>query len=590
MEMFFLEQDFNFGNLDEIDLFEECSKSDKKSFVIMDGNYLLVFVKRLEKLNLLSVNYYVQIKMKKLRKGCRNAPYKRLLKIGNFADLTLTQAREKTKKIIERTRESGRLHYRKSSNDSTWLFRDDGTKVLFFGKPSFLSFSDVTQEAIYSLQCPPSKGEVSVTIGPHLFVVVRNTLTGTSRQYMYRYTCGNMPRAFRLADAASISLEDAQGMAREVTRRFASVPRSQRNDGLGRDAADSYLCRRAVSRRPLPAANCNRVILSEGAVRQILCNVCPGGFCTSSGEVSLGKVVDRWVACWEKNITKTYRDRSLSFFRSYLGDFWDSGLQSLVERRVLKDLVMALGAVDGKKARRLFSMLCMVLDYAVAIDVIEFNSLHSLGRFLRRPTPEFMPSLDPLHLETDIKALFANHVVRMSPYHRVFFELLLYTLLRPGELAKTRTAWVDFGEGRIYTRSNKTLKEFIVPLAPYGRKLLELLGGMVPPGEFLFPAVRGKGLKHLDTGNVSRDLRRAGCDYFCLHGCRSVGGSFFAQEIQTVPYEVGMACLQHNYTSVAHSRYDRTFMLHPREGAMAHWSAFLEDAIGRWSILRPAML
>ena len=136
--------------------------------------------------------------------------------------------------------------------------------------------------------------------------------------------------------------------------------------------------------------------------------------------------------------------------------------------------------------------------------------------------------------------------------------------------------------------NTKTLKEFSIPLTQYAQKLIKVImecrNGDDGEG-WLIPSVRDPE-KAMPSDRFSHLLQKAGCEILVPHGIRSVGASFFAQHTTEIPYEVGVACLQHIYTTSVHLRYDRTFLYEPRKKAMQVWSDYLEKTIGKYSVLK----
>jgi integrase len=117
-------------------------------------------------------------------------------------------------------------------------------------------------------------------------------------------------------------------------------------------------------------------------------------------------------------------------------------------------------------------------------DYLYKNPVESIERFKHEPKEIRIFSRDEIRL-------ILSHA---TPVHRPFYEMLLYTGLRDGELRNLEWADVDLRKGLIYVRVKeewrpKTRRGRVVPLAG---EAIALLRSLSKNGKYLFTTRSGK--------------------------------------------------------------------------------------------------
>ncbi len=519
--------------------------------------------------------------------------------IGDFAQISQGEARDAAKRIAERLRrETGRVEYCFACRTrffTIWL-PGGGTEMSLEPRlnPKFLlqrrELGDADLMAMHAYDTVKGRPKV-VALSSHLAVRIHEKRWYTERVFIFTFTDGNgQTSRAEIGDLESMTLATARGIAERAARELALLP-----PGADRLAAAREAIQRNYAARISADGICELRTGRYAFQRRITVEIGREALERAAGPLdgrgpTWGELVRIWHAQWSKDKSESHASAVLRRIAKYTGRFDEAPAAELLERRELRNIVLALKSANENTAHSLLTGLNMVLDYAAALELVESNPLRKLKPLVRRRQSVPVKSLDPHDLAGGIRTFFRDYASRLKPPYRLLFEILFYTLLRTGELVKIRIGQIARdprpGFMRLDTYCNKTLDSFSIPLTPYAQELFAAqersLNGA--GGGWYFPAKRDP-KRHLDSRLIPAALNALGCQILKPHGIRAVGAAFFASR-DDIQYQAGMACLQHSYTSGVHLRYDRTFLYEQRVGAMAKWSDFLQDSIGPYSALR----
>lgn len=582
----------------------------KKVTFVPDGNYLTLRIKR----NGNFLNFTWQVRFN-YRKTFTDGHVTRGLKyycLGDLHELTQSKARELTKTCVEFVKKNKRLPVVKRNLIYTAVSVDGSQSYKFC---DFMNFNhttnDLSEDEINGLHAYNMRSK-SYRVSPMLNVLVTELKTTTERVYCYSLAdYGSVSYSIRIGRVDKITLSTAKRIVDYINSKLAV-----NNSNLSRKT----ICQMAIQdffRIQLKERSSHKnvidtienyaypvysvkkkIYITDEAVGPIFDkynSLVHNGMsdalknCKFS-ECSWKVVLESWYAMWSKSVGQEYHKYIYKLINKYTSFLYEYDVQSIVEQHLLNHVVLSLNAINPNIARKLLNALCQVMDYAVALDFLTSNSLPSLKTVVRKLPTVPVKSLDPYNLKNEIYLFFKDYVSKMNTKYQIIIELLFYTLLRTSELLKTRKDHLflstdDSSMGRLKTVLNKTLNEFSIPLTTYAQKLFKLYQDRDNTDSvYIFPKCTNTELP-ISNRMVNFALSSTECHMLSLHGIRSVGASFFAEHTDRIPYEVGMACLQHKYSSRVHLIYDRTFLYKPRMQAMQIWSDFLQAAIGEYSVL-----
>ncbi len=229
---------------------------------------------------------------------------------------------------------------------------------------------------------------------------------------------------------------------------------------------------------------------------------------------------------------------------------------------------------EGKRAtlKRVLMRTREVLDLAVCAGFIQHNPIERLSRVFAPPKVRPMPAIGWQELPE------AMAIVKALPERtqRLFF-LSLLTMLRPGEVAKLRWAWIDGTVLTIPASEMKKGRPHRVPLSPLTLKTLSAIKTSSPHTRsgFVFPS-RWNGSRHISQQTLAKAL--AGTSLkgrLVAHGLRSIARGWMADH--SMPFEAAEACLSHVSGSSVSRAYQRSDYLEVRRQLMADWSSFVAD-------------
>lgn len=210
-----------------------------------------------------------------------------------------------------------------------------------------------------------------------------------------------------------------------------------------------------------------------------------------------------------------------------------------------------------------------ILDLAVAAGYIQHNPVERLNRLYTPPEVKPMPSMDWRELPEIMK------VMVLAPRKvQIVFLWSLCTLLRPGEVAKTRWDWI---ENDVLTIPANEMKKGRIHRVPLTSKMLYLLDEAKkisnhPRSSYVFPG--NKGSKCMSSQTLAKYLHSTELKgRLVAHGLRSIGRSWMADN--GIQYEVAEACLAHLTGSAVSRAYQRSDFLDARRDVLVRWTEYV---------------
>lgn len=211
-----------------------------------------------------------------------------------------------------------------------------------------------------------------------------------------------------------------------------------------------------------------------------------------------------------------------------------------------------------------------IMDLAVCAGYILHNPIDRVSRVFAPPIVRPMPSISWRDLPK-VMNVFKDATMRMQ----VLFLWSLASMLRPGETAKLRKAWIDGDTLYIPASEMKRGRLHRVPLTPFMRLLLakEATLSPHPRSSYVF-AGRDPG-SHISSQALAKYLHGTTlAGKLVAHGLRSMARCWMAD--MGTPFEVAEACLSHVSGSQVSRAYQRSDYLDARRAVMRAWSDYLE--------------
>ena len=306
-------------------------------------------------------------------------------------------------------------------------------------------------------------------------------------------------------------------------------------------------------------------------------------------EFTFEKTVEQWFRFYSHRKPQANLEKERRQIIKYFKCFFPYAVQDLALNNVLQNALFAIYELSPSVAMKLLVYLRQVFSIAFLKGDVTMNPLSSdLYKVFSYNAKEHRKTLDPYYLEQEIKNVFSKLMCDCDFDIRACIELLFFTLLRPNELLTLKWENVSFehnsfGFPWIEVPKTKNILNFKIPLNDHVMNIFKLLKkGNESQFVFNSPRLRNQSLC-LTTVNTT--LRKF-TPYLHAHGIRSVGANWFAQNIDKIPYEIGLAFLGHIYSTKTHMAYEKNDFLYLSRAKHFHlWSEFITEAIGPYSVL-----
>lgn len=238
---------------------------------------------------------------------------------------------------------------------------------------------------------------------------------------------------------------------------------------------------------------------------------------------------------------------------------------------------------SGKQVtlKRLVMRCREILDIAVCAGYVRHNPIERLSRIYAPPVVEPMPSIRWQDLESAMQIISSSH-----RKIQVLFLWSLCSMLRPGETAQLKWAWIDNGVLTVPAESMKNGLPHRVPLTDEMRRLLDEAKRISrhQRSAYVFPGRTGA--KPMSSQTMAKHLHSTELKgRLVAHGIRSIGRSWMADH--EMPYEAAEACLSHLTGSAVSRAYQRSDYLDLRRQIMSQWCAYVFACAGKAGIALP---
>lgn len=226
----------------------------------------------------------------------------------------------------------------------------------------------------------------------------------------------------------------------------------------------------------------------------------------------------------------------------------------------------------AKRARILTSL---VMRFAVAAGLVEFDPLPSLRDSLKIPTCKHRAAvLDPKELGNVLRAIdtYSGSFIVLCA-----LKILPYVFVRPGEMLKARWEEVNFETCEWRYTVHKTDMPHIVPLSNSVMAILNELHPLTGHGEYVFPAILKKE-GTLSNSTLHFALRHVGIqkEVTCPHGFRATARTLL-EEVLGERYDLIEHQLAHAVRDPNGRAYNRTRHLPERRRMMERWAIYLDN-------------
>lgn len=219
-----------------------------------------------------------------------------------------------------------------------------------------------------------------------------------------------------------------------------------------------------------------------------------------------------------------------------------------------------------------------VLDYAVFKQILTYNPLARIGKFLPKKKHEHYAAFSDETLEADMRDLFAKMRDVEKPLQCLMY-LYFFTLLRNSE-ARCLTWEQIKPTDQYFTVKTKTLSAFKVPYIKQSRAIFNWLdrNWRTPLSPYVFHG-RSFSAPYCQM-TMTKVLKEHGFgDRLSVHGIRSCGRQWF-QEQSDIKDTIAEMCLSHVAGSAVEQAYNRGSYVEERRKALQKWGDFVEKCAG----------
>lgn len=244
------------------------------------------------------------------------------------------------------------------------------------------------------------------------------------------------------------------------------------------------------------------------------------------------------------------------------------------------DLLRPLQEVEAagktQMAHTLLQICQAIFRYAVITQRVRFNIARELEGALRPHAVTHYPSIDPRELSDFIQKFNATPMPKRD---RIAMSLLMLTMLRTGELRKSKRSAVKFSEG-LWEIDKDTVKKrlpHVVPLSRQAKALLHQAYEHSEGSEYLFPPERPHKLPYMCENTINNTIHAMGYKSSMVgHGFRSLASTTMNMHgLHEEAIEFQLAHIPGNRVRAIYNRYK---YLEERRQIMQWWGNYLEKA------------
>lgn len=235
--------------------------------------------------------------------------------------------------------------------------------------------------------------------------------------------------------------------------------------------------------------------------------------------------------------------------------------------------LLKLIELTGKRAtmKRCLMRTKEIFDLAVCAGYVHHNPINGLSRLFKPPKKKPRPSI-PWQSLPEVLSVMEEKAPKRIKH---IFLLSLYSMLRPGEVAKLRWDWIENNTLTIPAEEMKMRRVHRVPLTAFATDLLREIKSDTKHKRSVFIFPGQKSYNHVNSQTLTNYMRSQ--DFFkdrlVPHGLRSIARSWLAD--QGISYEIAESCLAHVVGDSVSRAYQRSDFLEARKEVMEQWSSFI---------------
>lgn len=244
-----------------------------------------------------------------------------------------------------------------------------------------------------------------------------------------------------------------------------------------------------------------------------------------------------------------------------------------------KHLIEIFRKIEDKgtlySSKRSCQICSNIMQYAVALEIIEINPVPSIRQLLK------VPKYGHFSAVTDPEAL--GRILYIIEYHkecgtvRNALRMMPYVFVRSSELLGACWKDINFETCEWRYTVQKTNTPHIVPLAPQVISILEEQKVISRDSELVFPGYRDN-TKTMANGTLCNALRSLGIpeSEMTIHGFRATARTLL-DEVLGERYEHIEHQLAHAVRDPNGRAYNRTEHLSERKRMMNRWASYLDE-------------
>jgi integrase len=292
---------------------------------------------------------------------------------------------------------------------------------------------------------------------------------------------------------------------------------------------------------------------------------------------TLEVVARKWFKSKSKKLTDKYADDLLNSLQNHVfPKLGKRPIHKITAREVIEVLEPLQESGKLELVKRICQRLNMIMDYAVASDIVSDNRLVRMGKAFESPDKVHLPTVSPDELPALVKAI---EKASIKPVTRFLTLWQLHTMVRPSEASGARWDEIDL-KNKVWNISSERMKkrrEHSVPLTDQTLAILKQIKSLTGNREFIFPSDIDPRNRPINSSSVNMALRRMGYKgKLVSHGLRSLASTTLNEQgFDPDLIEASLAHLDKNATRAA---YNRTDYLERRKSVMQWWSDHIEQA------------
>lgn len=229
-------------------------------------------------------------------------------------------------------------------------------------------------------------------------------------------------------------------------------------------------------------------------------------------------------------------------------------------------------------AQKLAQMIRAIVDYAVFKELLQYNSVAKITKYLPTPKYEHIKTFSDTTMKEDLIGLF-NDMAGEDKTYQMLVYMYFFTLLRSVELRKLRIDVIDL-HNNLFTVKTKTKDKFTVPLTKQARMIVDYMieHHIEKHNPYLFTGTAEDGIVSENT--INKMFKRIGyADKLRVHGIRSCGRQWLQVQPEIKESIIEM-CLGHVVGSQVVQAYHRGEYIEDRLYALQVWSDFICECAG----------